>query len=102
MYSIVCNSLMIPEALLNSISGQITKCYPVWYVVTETKTKTVKETKWDWETLNDAKAVWLRNPKDVTAEEYDKFYRSLAKVRFLLSIQFSARNGHCFQLPRAY
>lgn len=46
---------------------------------TETKTKTVKETKWDWETLNDAKAVWLRNPKDVTAEEYDKFYHSLAK-----------------------
>ncbi|KAG0589015.1 hypothetical protein M758_2G239300 [Ceratodon purpureus] len=46
---------------------------------TETKTKTVKETKWDWELLNDAKAVWLRNPKDVTAEEYDKFYHSLAK-----------------------
>ncbi|XP_024394863.1 endoplasmin homolog [Physcomitrium patens] len=45
----------------------------------EPKTKTVKETKWDWELLNDAKAVWLRNPKDVTAEEYDKFYHSLAK-----------------------
>lgn len=46
----------------------------------EPKTKTTKETKWDWELLNDVKAVWLRNPKDVTAEEYDKFYHSLAKV----------------------
>jgi heat shock protein beta len=45
----------------------------------EPKTKTIKETKWDWELLNDVKAVWLRNPKDVTAEEYDKFYHSLAK-----------------------
>lgn len=52
----------------------------------EPKTKTVKETKWDWELLNDAKAVWLRNPKDVTAEEYDKFYHSLAKVRVGLQI----------------
>jgi heat shock protein beta len=43
-------------------------------------TKTIKETKWDWELLNSVKAIWLRNPKDVTPEEYDKFYHSLAKV----------------------
>jgi heat shock protein beta len=43
------------------------------------KTKTIKETKWDWELLNSVKAIWLRNPKDVTPEEYDKFYHSLAK-----------------------
>jgi heat shock protein beta len=49
-------------------------------VVAEPKTKTIKETKWDWELLNSVKAIWLRNPKDVTPEEYDKFYHSLAKV----------------------
>ncbi|WCJ35085.1 hypothetical protein M5689_016353 [Euphorbia peplus] len=43
------------------------------------KTKTVKETTYDWELLNDVKAIWLRNPKDVTEEEYTKFYHSLAK-----------------------
>jgi hypothetical protein len=44
------------------------------------KTKTVKETTTEWELLNDMKAVWLRNPKEVTEEEYAKFYHSLAKV----------------------
>ncbi|KAL2538238.1 Endoplasmin-like protein [Forsythia ovata] len=43
------------------------------------KTKTVKKTAYEWELLNDVKAIWLRNPKEVTEEEYTKFYRSLAK-----------------------
>ncbi|XP_065880229.1 endoplasmin homolog [Euphorbia lathyris] len=43
------------------------------------KTKTVKETVHEWELLNDVKAIWLRSPKDVTEEEYTKFYHSLAK-----------------------
>ncbi|KAI7727478.1 hypothetical protein M8C21_002120 [Ambrosia artemisiifolia] len=43
------------------------------------KTKTVKETAYDWERLNDVKAIWLRSPKEVTEEEYTKFYRSIAK-----------------------
>ncbi|KAM7521228.1 hypothetical protein LguiB_020190 [Lonicera macranthoides] len=43
------------------------------------KTKTVKETTYEWELLNDVKAIWLRNPKEVTEEEYAKFYKSLAK-----------------------
>ncbi|MED6146319.1 heat shock protein 90 [Stylosanthes scabra] len=43
------------------------------------KTKTVKETTYEWELLNDVKAIWLRNPKDVSDEEYTKFYHSLAK-----------------------
>lgn len=46
----------------------------------EPKTKVVKETVYDWENLNKVKAVWLRDPKDVTAEEYAKFYQSMAKV----------------------
>ncbi|CAA3003942.1 endoplasmin homolog [Olea europaea subsp. europaea] len=43
------------------------------------KTKTVKKTTYEWELLNDVKAIWLRNPKEVTDEEYAKFYHSLAK-----------------------
>ncbi|KAK4803781.1 hypothetical protein SAY86_003598 [Trapa natans] len=43
------------------------------------KTKTVKETTYEWELLNNVKAIWLRNPKEVTDEEYTKFYHSLAK-----------------------
>ncbi|XP_075484130.1 endoplasmin homolog isoform X2 [Primulina tabacum] len=43
------------------------------------KMKKVKKTTYEWELLNDMKAVWLRNPKEVTEEEYQKFYHSLAK-----------------------
>ncbi|KAL3696526.1 hypothetical protein R1sor_010602 [Riccia sorocarpa] len=43
------------------------------------KTKTITETIQEWEILNDVKAIWLRDPKDVTTEEYAKFYQSLAK-----------------------
>ncbi|KAJ0964196.1 hypothetical protein J5N97_029318 [Dioscorea zingiberensis] len=43
------------------------------------KTKTVKETTSEWEVLNDVKAIWLRSPKEVTDEEYTKFYHSIAK-----------------------
>lgn len=43
------------------------------------KKKTVKETTSEWELLNDVKAIWLRNPKEVTDDEYAKFYHSLAK-----------------------
>ncbi|KAE9458643.1 hypothetical protein C3L33_09456, partial [Rhododendron williamsianum] len=43
------------------------------------KTKKVKETTHEWELLNDVKAIWLRSPKEVTDEEYTKFYHSLAK-----------------------
>ncbi|KAE8659853.1 Endoplasmin-like protein [Hibiscus syriacus] len=43
------------------------------------KTKKVKETTYEWELLNDVKAIWLRSSKEVTDEEYTKFYQSLAK-----------------------
>ncbi|KAH6780204.1 Chaperone protein htpG family protein [Perilla frutescens var. hirtella] len=43
------------------------------------KTKTVKKTTYEWELLNDVKAIWLRSPREVTDEEYTKFYHSLAK-----------------------
>ncbi|XP_021802966.1 endoplasmin homolog [Prunus avium] len=38
-----------------------------------------KETTYEWELQNDVKPIWLRNPKEVTDEEYTKFYHSLAK-----------------------
>lgn len=44
------------------------------------KTKTIKETTSEWELLNDVKAIWLRTPKEVTDDEYTKFYHTLAKV----------------------
>ena len=48
------------------------------------KTKKVKETVWDWDLLNDNKALWLRSPSDVSEEEYANFYKALAKVPPLL------------------
>lgn len=35
---------------------------------------------WDWDLLNENKALWLRSPSDVSDEEYLNFYKALAKV----------------------
>jgi heat shock protein 90kDa beta len=43
------------------------------------KTKKVKKTVWDWELLNDSKAIWLRNAADVEEDEYAKFFKALSK-----------------------
>ncbi|XP_057796689.1 LOW QUALITY PROTEIN: heat shock protein 90-6, mitochondrial [Salvia miltiorrhiza] len=39
------------------------------------KTKTVVERYWDWELTNETQPIWLRNPKEVTKEEYNEFYK---------------------------
>ena len=49
-------------------------------IISEPKTKKVKETTWDWQLLNDIKAIWLRNPKEISDEDYANFFHSIAKV----------------------
>jgi len=43
------------------------------------KTKTVSKTVAEWKIVNEHKAIWTRNPKNVTEEEYQDFYKSLTK-----------------------
>ncbi len=35
----------------------------------------------DWEQLNTQNAIWLREPKEITDLEYEKFYQAISKVR---------------------
>ena len=43
------------------------------------KMKTIKEKVWDWEVINDSKALWLRSKEEIEEEEYYKFYKSISK-----------------------
>ena len=43
------------------------------------KTRSVTKWKWDYELINENKPIWLRDKKEITKEEYVKFYKALTK-----------------------
>lgn len=43
------------------------------------KKKTITETIWDWELINEQKAIWLRNKNEVKEEEYNELYKGISK-----------------------
>ena len=43
------------------------------------KTKSITKWKWDYELINENKPIWLRDKKEITKEEYVKFYKALTK-----------------------
>ena len=38
----------------------------------------VKEVSHEWELTNKQKPIWMRNPEEVTKDEYSAFYKSLS------------------------
>ena len=45
----------------------------------EPKSKTVTEQVWEWETINEIKALWLREKSEISEEEYESFYKTISK-----------------------
>jgi heat shock protein beta len=45
----------------------------------EKKEKTVTEQVWEWEIINEVKAIWLRDKTSITEEEYSGFYKTITK-----------------------
>ena len=43
------------------------------------KTKSITKWKWDYELINENKPIWLRDKKEITREEYIKFYKAVTK-----------------------
>lgn len=45
----------------------------------EPKTKTISKQVWQWELINDIKAIWLRPKDDISEREYKDFYKTITK-----------------------
>lgn len=45
----------------------------------EKKVRTETRTVWNWERVNDVKAIWTRPKEDIADDEYHSFYKSLHK-----------------------
>jgi len=45
----------------------------------EKNTRTIKEKVWEWELINESKALWLRPREEIEEDEYKKFYQSFTK-----------------------
>ena len=45
----------------------------------EPKMKTITQQVWDWEVINEIKAIWTRGKEDITEEEYMNFYKTISK-----------------------
>lgn len=43
------------------------------------KTETVTKTVWEWELINDIKAIWMREKDSIEEEEYNNFYKTISK-----------------------
>lgn len=43
------------------------------------KTKTITETVYEWQLVNENKPIWTRPPKDVDEDEYNKFFKNLTQ-----------------------
>jgi len=43
------------------------------------KTKTITRQEWNWQLINEIKAIWLRPKDDIEEREYNEFYKTITK-----------------------
>ena len=63
--------------------------------------KTIYEESWDWRLENENKPIWVRNPKDVSDENYNDFFKTtfsefldpLAHVHFNVEVRVGITQG---------
>lgn len=41
--------------------------------------KTITQQTWEWETINEIKAIWTRSKDELTDEDYNNFYKTITK-----------------------